>query len=432
MDYINRALIACALLLFASSASAAVTYDSSQVLSCAGYASAADAFECSSRQYFGAQAYTVESLTYDSSQNPPMGVYRGRSYQNSNPTTAWNDTIIINGTCPEGSIWDSVTGTCKSSCTQGTSTGPAGYVDHGISPEVAGAQSGCYGGCKVLFMGSYPVARSLVGGKYHYFGKGDYEKTGGTCTESDSVGLPGSSVPPSTCGSGQVLGQFNGADMCLDGGTGAPTNPNTPAPTETATTNTNTTSNPDGSTTKTETTTNPDGSQVVVTTTTNPDGSSTKTTEEKPAPDEDPKKSFCEDNPEAQLCKTSDFGGGCGGFNCKGDAVQCAIAMEIHKRNCELYTPTALSDLGNQLASGTDPNASSHPAAAANRQVFDLSSSINTSKRYAGSCPADRSITVMGQAIAIPLSTLCPYLVMFGNVMIVLAMLGAARTVGVF
>lgn len=311
----------------------------------------------------------------------------------------------------------------------------SGLFDHGGDPAVFPSSSRltCYGGCEARFQGSYPVARALVQGKYRYFGRGDYETTGGQCTAGAPQGKPGlTDVPPSSCGAGQVLGQFNGKDLCLDGGTGEPTNPNeTPTP-KTDTTTTTTTNNPDGSTTKTETTTHSDGSQTVVRTTTFPDGSTNQSKEEKPAPDEDPQKTFCEENPDAALCKKSDFGGGCGSFMCKGDAVQCAIAIEQHKRNCELWTPTALSDLGDQVATGADPEASQHPALASNRQVFNLGNSINTSKQYAGSCPADRSITVMGQTIAIPLSSLCPYLEMFGNVMIALALLGAARTVGVF
>lgn len=311
-----------------------------------------------------------------------------------------------------------------------------GLFNQSADPAVfpSSSRTTCYGGCIAQFYGSYPVARALVGGKYRYFGKGYYETTGSQCTAGAPQGKPGlSDVPPSSCGEGQVLGQFNGADMCLDGGTGEPTNPNEPTPPQTDTTTTTTTNNADGSTTTTQTTTRPDGSQTIIRTTTAPDGSKNSTTEERQAPDEDPKKSFCEENPEAGLCQKSDFAGGCGGFNCKGDAIQCAIAKEQHRRNCTLFdTTTALSDLGNQLASGADPEAVQHPALASNRQVFDLSSSINTSKQYAGSCPADRTITVMGQSIAIPLSTLCSYFEMFGNVMIALALLGAARTVGVF
>lgn len=332
--------------------------------------------------------------------------------------------------CPAGQTRDPTTGACQAPpCQAGTIAG-SGFVNMGANPSVAGNRKACSGGCEVIFMGSYPETRALVDSKWNYFGNGSYERTGASCTASDVT--VSANAPTNNCAAGQVLGTFNGEPLCLNGGTGEPVNPNTPTPSETSTTTTNTINNPDGSTTKTETTTNADGSQTITTTTTQPNGSSTTTKEEKPAPDEDPKKSFCEENPEAVMCKKSDFGGSCGAFQCKGDAIQCAIAVEQHKRNCELWTPTALSDLGDQVASGADPEASQHPALVSNRQVFNLGNSINTSKQYAGSCPADRSITVMGQMIAIPLSSLCPYLEMFGNVMIALALLGAARTVGVF
>lgn len=333
--------------------------------------------------------------------------------------------------CTAGQTRNATTGVCEAPpCQAGTLAG-SGYVNMGANPAVAGNRKACSGGCEVIFMGSYPELRALVQGKWNYFGKGSYERTGTSCTAADVA--VSSSAPTNQCASGQVLGEFNGQPLCLNGGTGEPTNPNTPTPSQTATTNTTSSTNPDGSTTKTETTTKPDGSQVVVMTTTNPDGSSTQTREEKPAPDADPKDDFCKKNPAATLCKTSEFSGGCSAYLCKGDAVYCAMALEQHRRNCELFeNATPMSDLGKQIANGNDPQAGQNPASANNRSIIDLGTSLDMSKRWSGGCPTDRQITVMGQTMAIPLSSLCPYLEMFGNIIIALAMLGAARTVGVF
>lgn len=336
-------------------------------------------------------------------------------------------------TCPHGGTLNGtvcVGANAPPTCEAGTVAG-SGYVNMGSNPSVAGNRKACHGGCEVIFQGSYPELRALVQGKWAYFGKGSYERTGTSCSAADVA--VSTSAPTNQCASGQVLGEFNGQPLCLNGGTGEPTNPNTPTPSQTATTNTTSSTNPDGSTTKTETTTKPDGSQVVVMTTTNPDGSSTQTREEKPAPDADPKDDFCKKNPAATLCKTSEFSGGCSAYLCKGDAVYCAMALEQHRRNCELFeNATPMSDLGKQIANGNDPQAGQHPANANNRSIIDLGTSLDMSKRWSGGCPTDRQITVMGQTMAIPLSSLCPYLEMFGNIIIALAMLGAARTVGVF
>lgn len=454
MDIIYRALIVMALV--AGSAHGANEYryapaawsGVAQAIRDSGSMAAMHSFSNASNPVIAAQQYDAQSdsMAFNGSCAPNQFFGDDRDndtrcamtdiFDGGGTAPASLRFLSISATCPSGYAYSVADGQCKSNeplpppCAAGT-TAASGYVNMGPNPALAGNRKACHGGCEVLFLGSYPERRALVNGKWNYFGIGSYERNGNSCTAANAE--VSTNAPTNTCADGQVLGTFNGSPLCLNGGTGEPINPNTPKPSETSTTTTNTTDNPDGSTTKTETTTNADGSQTITTTTTQANGSSSTTKEEKPAPDEDPKKSFCEENPEADLCKKSDFGGGCGGFNCKGDVIQCAIAQEQHRRNCTLFdTTTALSDLGNQLASGADPEASQHPALASNRQVFDLSTSINTSKQYAGSCPADRSITVMRQAIAIPLSTLCPYFEMFGNVMIALALLGAARTVGVF
>ena len=52
---------------------------------------------------------------------------------------------------------------------------------------------------------------------------------------------------------------------------------------------------------------------------------------------------FCKENPGSKLCgkggdEGSEFGGACKeGFSCEGDAIQCAIAKEQHRRSCQLF-----------------------------------------------------------------------------------------------
>jgi hypothetical protein len=139
---------------------------------------------------------------------------------------------------------------------------------------------GCSGGCEVVFEGDAPAARAIVNGKYHYFAKGSYVKTGTALTCGANTAPLGNAqaLPATTCASGQVIGQVNGQDRCVDPGTKAVTDPTTPKAPTTTTQQTTTVTNPDGSTTTTTTTNNPDGSQTVKTTTTAPGGGSSSTT----------------------------------------------------------------------------------------------------------------------------------------------------------
>jgi hypothetical protein len=128
--------------------------------------------------------------------------------------------------------------------------------------------------------------------------------------------------------------------------------------------------------------------------------------------------SFCEDNPDAVICKNSNFGGSCSAFTCDGDAIQCAIAKEQHQRNCSLFdTETAESTLGKQAAQGGD-HPQGHPWNTAESTSLDFASHIDTSDALAGSCPAGRSITVQGHEFTVITGAMCDSLAMAGNLIV--------------
>lgn len=185
--------------------------------------------------------------------------------------------------------------------------------------------------------------------------------TGQACTNAVPAPstLPQTPTQPETdcVKKGGVGGTVNGQFVCLDKKTGG-------VPSETvnpgAPTNRTVTDNGDGTSTvretKTNTTTDCSGAGSCVTNTTTtttttiinnttgaPIGtprSEVRTDGPKPTTPEgnrpcDPGEQDCEGKEEEE---ETAFGGSCSGFTCNGDAIQCAIAQEQHKRNCEFLT----------------------------------------------------------------------------------------------
>lgn len=123
------------------------------------------------------------------------------------------------------------------------------------------------------------------------------------------------------------------------------------------------------------------------------------------------------------------FGGSCSsGFTCEGDAIQCAIAKEQHKRNCEMYAKTDQSDLFLAAIGGNDPGLEALKKE--NREVVAVDSLISTERFIGGGCIEDLNVPfgTMG-ALTIPFSRLCPYLEMMGNIVVAFSMLAAARII---
>lgn len=196
----------------------------------------------------------------------------------------------------------------------------SGLYDIGTSATNHVQQSICHRGCYVNFTGDSPVARALVGGKYHYYARGQYEKVGDSCSVPGDAPAGLGNTPSPTCGSGQTLTYGTGKPSCINtpgtgGGDPTPANPHTPdapkPPEETKEEKQPPSTNPDGSTSQTTTTTYPDGSTKSETTTTKPDGSTSTTITTTPAAIDptktpDPMKDFCSTNPNNKLCKDTD------------------------------------------------------------------------------------------------------------------------------
>ncbi|MBV7540000.1 virulence factor TspB C-terminal domain-related protein [Acidovorax sp. sic0104] len=206
--------------------------------------------------------------------------------------------------------------------------------------------------------------------------------------------------------------------------------------------------------TETTTTTKPDGTTSTTTTTTegvnrqaycarNPESAICRRQDDKDGGDKGPATrnpgggngdgegdGFCEENPDSPICKKSTWGGSCAwNFQCDGDAIQCAMAKEQHIRACKLFddaSPESALYESNKNKEGaqTKDLPGSREESMANR--------VSTADAFGGGgqCIQDLNIAVMGQAVSLPMSKVCPIVGVIGNIMIGVALLLAVRIVG--
>lgn len=320
---------------------------------------------------------------------------------------------------------------------------PAG----GEIPGSGGAMTGAnYGGgplCHTNCVGDAPI-RGQVDGKW--FAWGPLTSRGTTCSGADPTSSvpPGdpddpvnpappsspSNPPPPQCPVGQCPGSINGTDVCK------PCHTSTSTSSSNSTSNSNST-NPDGSsgsnpsgqpngttntsTTKKTTCTGDKCTTDSTTTTTTPDGVVTTKTDKK----EEKKEDFCASNPKSPMCIEGSFGGACaGGFQCTGDAVQCATAKAANEQMCAMKVDinNAIVGLGNLSLGGG--NGADHPK----NSVTDVDvGMLNQTNPWGAGCPADKVLTTfMGNTITVPLSSACSSFQMMGNVLVGLALLSGA------
>lgn len=306
-------------------------------------------------------------------------------------------------------------GTCRATdCSEVASSANA----VGMMRTTGAGVSVCAGGCRLT--GS--VSAQAADSKWWVWPP--YEHTG-HCAGDPYTGndpLPAGEPPPTPCGSGTCPGEVNGANVCL------------PCKQTVTPDGTKTTTNPDGTKTDTKSETKCDGTTCTTTKTEtktdasgNPiPGSETKTEEKKP------QKTFCQENPTSPMCKASSFGGACGSpFNCDGDAVQCAMAKEQHKRACEWAdVEEEAVNIGDAARSGgLLPDDHPFKPGNAESKEFAFSSLIDRTDRIGGSCPTNESFSILGQTLTLPFGDLCGPLGIMGNIAIAFSLLAAVRIV---
>lgn len=347
------------------------------------------------------------------------------------PNCAEGETRDENGvcqppppTCPTGEVLEG--GVCKPDCNH-PSRDLSGQIFGGSGAYTAGGQL-CIGGC------TYNTNNGITGCKD---GNCTYESqvgaaTGDRCTPPQNpvtVKNDQTRTPEEKCISqGQGYVSTGGVITCV--GALSPNNPVTI--TQTSSPTTTTTSSGGGNTTtatQTTTTVDPKTGTVTQTTTTTPSGGGTPTTEQTTQP----KDKFCEENPDAALCKNGTFGGTCTtGFICDGDGIQCAIARAKYRENCELFdNATPLSNLGNSLGQGVDP--SGDLATFKTGTVVNLPGVLDQTNPYSQAGLSDLVVQIgNGHSVTIPFTNLNYYLELMGHILVALSLLAAGRIVGAY
>lgn len=123
----------------------------------------------------------------------------------------------------------------------------------------------------------------------------------------------------------------------------------------------------------------------------------------------------------------SGFGGACmSGFSCEGDAIQCAIAQEQHRRACKLFDDESAESKLYQDNKGKEGKQTNDLPG---NEAVSFLGRISTNDLFGGGgqCTNDVNVVVMGQAITLPFTKICPAIAVIGNIMVAVSLLLAAR-----
>ncbi|MDP9911883.1 hypothetical protein J2W27_004007 [Variovorax boronicumulans] len=155
----------------------------------------------------------------------------------------------------------------------------------------------------------------------------------------------------------------------------------------------------------------------------------------------------CNEDPGNKVCASVGMGDGEGGagmtgnclagFTVKGeDPILNAMALEQYRRNCDFFEkkPEATDETrayDAMLAKGKQGGDQTGDLPEGSKRDytigpsdFDYSSAIGSQQ-----CFRDRNVSIWGRSIVIPLSVVCPWLDILGNILVVVASLLAARIV---
>ena len=301
-----------------------------------------------------------------------------------------------------------------------------GSYSQQVSPDVKLPNAGdsfCSGGCTVTPSSWKVDQEGQVWGVWPM--KSANQACGGK-KDAGGVSLGDDKLPeaPVACPANQCPGSVNGTNVCVPCKSATAQGPSTSASGAQPGDPPKDPSDPDsavkGSTTQTTCV-----GAVCTTVTTYYDG---KGNEVGSKTEEQPETDYCQKNPSASQCKKDSFGGACeGGFTCEGDAVECALAKEVHSRNCQWFKEPsqAIVDAGDRaLAGGVLPDG--HPykdAMNAGPTQFSLSNRLDFTDGLGGGCPTDTIVSAMGQTLVIPWSQYCTHMQMVGNVFVAVTLL---------
>lgn len=357
--------------------------------------------------------------------------YTGTLYMEfTNVLSCPSNSTLVSGQCVCSSGFTEEDGQCVNNCPPaGTTEGDSSNA-YTTSSKVP-SNNLCIGSCSWSAGGVVPSV--CANGKCYYYGP--FTSNGSACTGEGGGPAPEEPdlVPPddAKCVSkGQCPGTINGTKVCVPCSSKEGT---TSESGSSSSEGTDSSGAPTGSTGTTNTTkettancTNGSCNTTTTTTVTNPDGSTTTTTETESTPHPD----FCKANPGHIVCKGEDegtFGGSCAaGFQCSGDAVQCAQAEAAWKSACA----SDVSGMTEQINTGTAAmaaGAASGLGIPGGSDAFDLGSRLSEVPLFgsSGGCPSDVAVNVGGTSYNIAFSSMCPQLQVLGVALMAFAYLVA-------
>lgn len=352
-----------------------------------------------------------------------------------------NNVVVY--TCPTGKNWTLSGNQCtRPDCVAPQTLDPSTGVCSAPSCPAAGTTTTGVTGSFYTGSGSMPATLCISGCVYSTQGLGVGTSTGwgleaGKSTGASCTNAPASTVPPedpkAKCiSSGQGFGTVNGQVVCVPPTmTTAPKTTTKTAPGGNSTTNQTTTTICTGAgscTTTTTTTTTSGGS--------GPGGTGPGSTTSEPTTTETdlPKSVFCEENPNAAMCKNSSFAGTCGSLPaCDGDAVQCAQAKATFELNCTMKTePTDDAYKLGKLVSGGGADPAGNPLAADKVETVNVSSIIQDAasvRTLSAQCIPAPSFTVAGNSFTFNVTPFCNFAQIVGYLMVAASTVIAIRMV---
>ena len=116
------------------------------------------------------------------------------------------------------------------------------------------------------------------------------------------------------------------------------------------------------------------------------------------------------------------------GFVCEGDAVQCAMAREQHRRACKLFEDE--SDHSRLYYDNTGKEGDQTKNLPGNTTESISGKVVQSDLLGGGSGVQDLQVTVMGQSINLPFSKINTALQALGNILLAVSLLAAVRIIG--
>jgi hypothetical protein len=341
--------------------------------------------------------------------------------------------------CVAPQVFDTQTNTCGSPppppCNAGDVVS-SGFYDMGKDPNAVFPATACENGCNVVFDGISPATQSEQGDGMHYYAKGDYTKSGLTCSSGSPSPSAFPKTPPSVDEQARAEAEANAkaaaaakaaADAAATAAALAAATAADPNSTQAEKDSTAAASTAAAAAASTAA-----AAETTATQTASTAAGAAAATAKDDAPEK--QKDFCETNSHLQVCKNSSINDGfCSngqltGFSCSGDAVNCNQAETLARQYCATtQTDTSLIQKYNEAL---NDNGSLNPASLQNRTIINLPTSLDASSPFSASCNEDITISVGSSTVTLPFSAWCGVLENLGYLFLACAYITAALILG--